>query len=85
MIAEIIRKSYERGSVIIVTLKGTTNRIHIKKGLKQGFPSSQILFVESIDSFIEKLTSKEFRRYGFYWSTENKVTDKSMRIWKRRT
>jgi hypothetical protein len=74
MLTGLILDSYTDSQVKVVTLNGATNQISIKRCVKQGCPFSSILFDICIDPLIEKLSSDEFKKYGFWWSEEDGVT-----------
>jgi hypothetical protein len=57
-----------------ITLNGATENIHIRRGVKQGCPLSPVLFDICINPLIEKLNSRELRRFGYYWNNEDGVT-----------
>jgi hypothetical protein len=74
MLTGLILDSYTDAQVRVVTLNSATNPILSKRGLKQRNPLSPILFDICIDPLIEKLSSDEFKKYGFWWSKEYGVT-----------
>jgi hypothetical protein len=73
-IREVIMDSYNGATVKVITLNGTTDNIHIKRGVKQGCPLSPVLFDICINPLIEKLNSKELKKFGYYWNDEDGVT-----------
>jgi hypothetical protein len=73
-IREVIMDSYNGATVKVITLNGSTENIHINRGVKQGCPLSPILFDICINPLIEKLNSKELRKFGSYWNAEDGVT-----------
>jgi hypothetical protein len=74
MLTGLILDSYTDAQVKIVTLNDATNPISIKRGVKQGCPLSPILFDICIDPLIEKLSSDDFKKYGYWWSNDDGVT-----------
>jgi hypothetical protein len=76
MLTGLILDSITGAQVKVVTLNGATNPISIKPGVKQGYPLSPILFDICIDPLIEKLSSDEFKKFGYWWSEEDGVTAK---------
>jgi hypothetical protein len=74
LIREVIMDSYNGATVKVITLNGATENIHIKRGVKQGCPLSPVLFDICINPLIEKLNSRELKRFGYYWNDEDGVT-----------
>jgi hypothetical protein len=65
LLSEVILDSYTDAKVRVITLNGATEPIEIKRGVKQGCRISRILFDNCIDPLIEKLSSEEFKQYGY--------------------
>jgi hypothetical protein len=74
LLSEVILYSYSNSKGLIITLNGATEPIEIKRGIKQGCPLSPILFDIYIDPLIEKLSSQEFKSYGYWWGDNDGVT-----------
>jgi hypothetical protein len=74
LLSEVILDSYTNAKVRVITLNGATEPIEIKRGVKQGCPLSPILFDRCIDPLIEKLSSDEFKQYGYWWGINDGVT-----------
>jgi hypothetical protein len=66
--------SYNGATLKVITLNNSTDNIIIQRGVKQGCPLSPVLFEIYINPLIEKLNSKELRRFGYYWNDEDGVT-----------
>jgi hypothetical protein len=73
----MIMDSYRNATVKIVVLEGQTGEITIKRGVKQDCPLSPVLFDIGVNPLIEKLNSKEFRKFGYYWDTDDGVTEQT--------
>jgi hypothetical protein len=63
-VRNVIINSYDDASVQITTIKGKTEDIQIKKGVKQGCSLSSALINACIDPLVRRLNSSDMKQYG---------------------
>jgi hypothetical protein len=74
ILTAVILNSNSNARVKVVPFNGATGPIYIKRGIKQGCPLSLKLMDICIDFLIERLSSREFKEFVYWWSDINGVT-----------